>query len=441
VDDEKIVRESLSVWLEKFGYEAIPVEGGEQALKLLDQQDWNILLVDLKMPRVDGLKVLSRALDTKPGIPVIIFTAYATVDTAVEAMKTGAYDYLVKPIDPDLLILKVEKIIEKQRLAQENLRLREKINSDCKFDEIVGKSAPLREVLEMISLVSESDSTVLITGESGTGKELVARAIHRNSERCYKPFIAVSIGALPEPLVESELFGYERGAFTGATHARIGKLELANGGTLFLDEIGDMSPKMQVDLLRVLEERACYRLGGTRQINIDVRVISATNRNLQQAIREGSFREDLYYRLNVVEIRLPPLRERGGDILILAEHFLAAFCRKMNKKKEGFAPEVLERFSSYVWPGNVRELENAIERAVVVGKGPRVTLEDLPFHSEKSAPPVAVSIKDVERRHIQQTLENTAWNVTKAAQLLEIDRATLYKKIKVYNLTRPEDLS
>ena len=441
VDDEKIVRESLSVWLQKFGYEVVAVEGGEKALDLLDREEWSILLVDLKMPRIDGIEVLRKALEVKPDIPVIIFTAYATVETAVEAMRAGADDYLIKPIDPDILALKVQKIVEKQNLADENIMLREKIDAIYQFDEIIGNSESIQEVLEMVGSVAASDATVLVTGESGTGKELIARAIHRNSDRRYKPFVAVSIGALPDTMVESELFGHEKGSFTGASHAHMGRFELADGGTLFLDEVGDMSPKVQVDLLRVLEEKACYRLGGNRKIHMDVRVIAATNRVLKKSIEEGTFREDLYYRLNVVGIHLPPLRERGDDVLLLAEYFLKKFCMKMNRKKEGFASKVIEMFSRYKWPGNIRELGNAIERAVVVGKGPLVQLRDMPFGGGQEPPEekAAMSLKEAEKKHILQVLDETGWNVTRSARLLEIDRATLYNKIKDYGLSRPKD--
>ncbi len=443
VDDEKVVRESLSIWLQKSGYDVVPVEGGQQALDLLDREEWDILLVDLKMPRVDGLKVLRKTLETKTDIPVIIFTAYATVETAVEAMRAGAYDYLVKPIDPDVLAMKVEKIVERQNLARENLVLRKKIDSLCQFDEIIGNSKPMQNLLDLVGSVADSDATVLVTGESGTGKELIARAIHRNSQRRYKPFVAVSIGALPATLVESELFGYEKGAFTGADHMHMGKFELADGGTLFLDEIGEMEPKVQVDLLRVIEENSFFRLGGNREINTDARVISATNRNLKKDVEEGIFREDLFYRLNVIEIHLPPLRERGADIILLAEHFLKKYSAKSGRKKEEFSPKAIDRLTSYNWPGNVRELENAIERAMVVGKKPQVQAGDLWL--DKSRTPFTekgfVSLKDAEKRHLLQVLGETGWNVTRAAQILKIDRATLYNKLKLYGLSRPKKRS
>lgn len=440
VDDEKIVRESLSLWLQKSGYEAVAVEGGQQALELLNREEWDILLVDLKMPRVDGLEVLHKAIETNADIPVIIFTAYATVETAVEAMRAGAYDYLVKPIDPDLLAMKVEKIVERQNLARENLVLRRKIDSECQFNEIIGNSKPIQDLLELVGSVADSDAAVLVTGESGTGKELIARAIHRNSRRRYKPFVAVSIGALPVTLVESELFGYEKGAFTGADHMHMGKFELADGGTLFLDEIGEMDPKVQVDLLRVLEENSFFRLGGNREIRTDARLIAATNRDLKKAIAEGSFREDLYYRLNVVEIHLPPLRDRGTDVILLAKHFLKKYCAKSGRKKMKFSPMAIDKLKSYNWPGNVRELENAVERAVVVGKGPQVEARDLYLDDGRLEPPrrAMTSLKDAEKNHILWVLDQAGWNVTRAAGVLKIDRATLYNKLKLYDLTRPK---
>jgi DNA-binding NtrC family response regulator len=439
VDDEKIVRESLAVWLQKSGYDAVPVEGGQRAIELLEREDWSILIVDLKMPRVDGIGVLRRAQEINPDIPVLVFTAYATVETAVEAMKAGAYDYLVKPVDPDVLTLKVQKIVEAKDLASENRMLRRKIDAISQFDEIVGESKPMRQLFELVSSVADSDATVLITGESGTGKELIARAIHRNSDRRYKPFVAVSIGALPATLVEGELFGHEKGAFTGADHSHPGKIELADSGTIFFDEVGDMDTKVQVDLLRVLQERSYYRLGGNRELHTDVRVIAATNRDLKQAIAEGTFREDLYYRLNVVTVHLPPLRDRGNDVILLAEYFLKKFCAKSKRKREGLSTAVIDRLLKHRWPGNVRELENAIERAVVVGKNTHIQPEDLLVDDdrEESGTSASVRLKDVEKEHIQRVLEQTGWNVTRSAQLLEIDRATLYNKIKSYNLSRP----
>jgi len=443
VDDEKIVRESLSAWLQKSGYDAVAVDGGQRALELLEREEWDLLLVDLKMPRVDGLKVLRRTLESKSDIPVLIFTAYATVETAVEAMKAGAYDYLVKPIDPDVLAMKVEKIVERQNLARENIVLRRKIDSLCQFDEIIGNSRPMQQLLELVGSVADSDATVLVTGESGTGKELIARAIHRNSKRRYKPFIAVSVGALPASLVESEMFGYEKGAFTGADHRHLGKFEMADGGTLFLDEIAELAAKVQVDLLRVLEEHSFFRLGGDREIGTDARVIAATNRDLRREVEQGTFREDLYYRLNVIEVHLPPLRERGDDVILLAEHFLKKYSTTSGRKKDCFTPQAITRLRDYYWPGNVRELENTIERAVLVGKGAEVQVQDLWLDNEhhQSAGQALVSLREAEKKHIVRVLEENGWNITRSARILQIDRATLYNKLKQYRLSRPRKQS
>jgi DNA-binding NtrC family response regulator len=327
VDDEMIVREALSNYLREDGYEAVAVETGVEALKKVEGERWNVLFVDLKMPGMDGLEVLREVKKITSDLPVIIITAYASIDSAVQAMKDGAYDYIVKPFDPEAIALVVEKVVEHQRLVQENILLRERLDQEYKFEEIIGKSHPMQEIFELVKNVAESDASVLITGESGTGKELIARALHANSPRRYNPFITASCGAMTEGLLESELFGHEKGSFTGALYTKKGRFELAEGGTLFLDEIGEISPKTQVDLLRVLDEKGFMRVGGVDQITVNVRILSATNRDLQKAIQEGLFREDLFYRLNVVSIHLPPLRKRREDIPLLAEHFLDKFNR------------------------------------------------------------------------------------------------------------------
>jgi DNA-binding NtrC family response regulator len=437
VDDELIVRESLSNYLREDGYEAIAAETGEEALEKVKKESWNILFVDLKMPGMDGLEVLRNVKEIKVDLPVIIITAYATIDSAVQAMKDGAYDYIVKPFDPEAIAMVVEKVVEHQNLVKENILLRERIEQEYKFEEIIGKSQPMQKVFELVKDVAESDASVLITGESGTGKELIARAIHANSSRRYNPFITASCGAMPEGLLESELFGHEKGAFTGALYTKKGRFELADGGTLFLDEIGEISPKTQVDLLRVLDEKSFRRVGGIEQITVDVRIVSATNRDLKKAISEGTFREDLFYRLNVVSVHLPPLRQRREDIQLLAEHFLNKFRAETNKKIERISPKALELMMEYDWPGNVRELENAIERAVVVGKKAEIIPEDLPF-SKQGMPEKtgAKSLRDREKLYILQALEENGWNITKTAEDLEIDRVTLYNKIKKYNLEK-----
>jgi DNA-binding NtrC family response regulator len=437
VDDEMIVREALSNYLREDGYEAVAVETGEEALKKVEGERWNVLFVDLKMPGMDGLAVLREVKKITSDLPVIIITAYASIDSAVQAMKDGAYDYIVKPFDPEAIALVVEKVVEHQRLVQENILLRERLDQEYKFEEIIGKSHPMQEIFELVKNVAESDASVLITGESGTGKELIARALHANSPRRYNPFITASCGAMTEGLLESELFGHEKGAFTGALYTKKGRFELAEGGTLFLDEIGEISPKTQVDLLRVLDEKGFMRVGGVDQITVNVRILSATNRDLQKAIQEGLFREDLFYRLNVVSIHLPPLRKRREDIPLLAEHFLDKFKAETNKKIDRISPQALKLMMEYEWPGNVRELENAIERAVVVGKKNEIVPENLPFFNQSRAPESGLkSLKDREKLHILHVLEENGWNISKTAEELEIDRVTLYNKIKRYNLEK-----
>lgn len=439
VDDEMIVREALSNYLREDGYEAIAVESGEEALKKVESERWNILFVDFKMPGMDGLEVLREVKKITSDLPVIIITAYATVDSAVQAMKDGAYDYVVKPFDPEAIALLVEKVVEHQRLVRENILLRERLDQEYKFEEIIGRSQPMQDVFELVKNVAASDTTVLITGESGTGKELIARALHANSPRRYNPFITASCGAMPEGLLESELFGHEKGAFTGALYTKKGRFELAEGGTLFLDEIGEISLKTQVDLLRVLSEKSFRRVGGVEPTSIDARIVSATNRDLKKAIQEGTFREDLFYRFNVVSIHLPPLRKRREDIQLLADHFLDKFRAETNKKIEGISSKALNLMMEYDWPGNVRELENAIERAVVVGKGSEIVPQDLPFFKQgvtEERGPKLKSLKDRERLYILQTLEENEWNISRTAEELGIDRVTLYNKIKKYNLEK-----
>ena len=437
VDDEAIVRESLADWLIEDGYDAVPVGSGREALKRVKDESWNAMFLDIKMPGMDGLEVLKRVRELDPDLPVLMITAYGTVATAVEAMKEGAYDYILKPIDAHEIGTILKRLIENQSLARANILMQQTIE-DFQFEDLIGKSPAMQAVFEMVRTVAESDSTVLVTGESGTGKELIARAVHSNSRRRYMQFVAASLGASPETLVESVLFGHEKGAFTGANHMKKGRFELADGGTLFLDEIGDISSKTQIDLLRVLETQQFTRLGGTEVISVDTRIISATNRELEKAIGEGQFRHDLYYRLNVVRIHIPPLRERREDIPLLAEHFLGHFCAKTNKRVKGFQRKSMELLTSYDWPGNVRELENAIERAVVVSKGTIITPGDLVFNFATAGKEGSEekSLKSIERHHISEMLEQTGWNITKTAEILEVDRVTLYNKIKKYGLER-----
>ena len=366
-----------------------------------------------------------------------MITAYASVDTAVQALKEGAFDYVTKPFDPDDMSHLIRNAVAQRKLTTENIQLRQKIEELSKFDEMVGNSQAMKGVFELVETVAQSDATVVIHGESGTGKELVARAIHSNSPRRYFPIIPVNCGALPEGILESELFGHEKGAFTGAQYRRKGKLEMSDGGTLFLDEIGSISMKTQTDLLRALETKQFTRLGGSKDITVDFRVICATNRNLEKMVEEETFREDLYYRINVFSIAIPPLRERRTDIPLLAKHFVQRYSLAMNKQITNIAPEALDLLVRHDWPGNVRELENAIERAMVVGKPPRIVAEDLPFQlSMPKSTPAADSLEEMEKAHIQTILERLDWNITRSAELLKIDRVTLYNKIKKYGLQR-----
>ncbi len=440
VDDEEIVRESLASWFREDGWRVDVADSAAVALRLAAEQAHDIALVDIKMPKVDGLQLQARLAEVRPDLTVIIMTAYASVDTAVRALKAGAFDYIVKPFDPDELLHLIQRALQQRQLRSENERLRQSLDSVTPAGEIVGDSPAMQRVLETVRTVGPSEATVLVQGESGTGKELVARAVHAASPRRYGPLVAVHCGALAEGVLESELFGHEKGAFTGAASAHKGKFEQADGGTIFLDEIGDITPRMQVDLLRVLEEKAVTRVGGKASVPVDFRVVAATNQDLAAKVRDGTFREDLYYRLNVVNIRLPPLRERPDDIRLLARHFLERFGRAMNRRDLRFAPEALEALVGHAWPGNVRELQNAVERAVVLGKPPVIQAADLPAHvraGPAAAPPLAGSLADVERQHVQRVLDDTHWNISRAAAILGVDRGTLYHKIERHGLQRP----
>jgi len=442
VDDEEIMRESLTDWLKEDGYEVVAVEDGFKGLVEAQSSSWNVMLLDLKMPKMDGLEVLKEVKRLKLDIPVIIITAYATVDTAVAAIKEGAYDYIVKPFHPEEVGLIIKKIIERQNLIKENIMLRKELTRRYEFQDIIGKSPKLQVVFELIRTIAPTRSTVLIEGESGTGKELVARAIHETSLRSDCPFIALACGALPETLIESELFGYEKGAFTGAVSQKKGKIELADGGTLFLDEIGDIDLKTQVDLLRFLQEREFRRLGGADVIKVDVRIIAATNRDLKQLVSEGKFRDDLYYRINVFTITIPPLRERREDIPLLVTHFIEKHRIETGKNIERISESALQVLMDYDWPGNVRQLENAIEHAVVITQGNIIQPESLPklniSKSEKEEEilksDTTKSLEEVEKQHIINVLKETNNNISQAAEILGINRVTLYRKIKEYGI-------
>ncbi len=439
VDDEVIMRESLSCWLKENGMEVSTAESGTQALREITDQVFNVMLVDMKMPGMDGIQFLHEAKKLQPQTPVIIMTAYASVDTAVEAMKQGAYDYITKPFNPDEIIMIIKKILEHQNLLQENIYLRLQLKKQYDYQNIISKNHQMQKIFSLIDIIADSRATVLIMGDSGTGKELIAKAIHYNSSRESQPFISVSCATLPESLLESELFGHEKGAFTDAKTSKKGKFELADKGTLFLDEIGDISPKVQASLLRVLQEREFMKVGGEKYIMVDVRVISATNRDLWKAVQEGRFREDLYYRLNIITINLPPLRERKEDIPLLVEHFITKSNIENARKVEGISKEALDLLINYNWPGNIRELENIIERAVLINQSGIITPADLP--SDKVLPHHAPgtltevgTLQEAERKHIQRTLEKNNWNITKTAEMLKIDRTTLYAKIKKFRL-------
>jgi DNA-binding NtrC family response regulator len=438
VDDELIVRDSLTKWFLEDGYRVEAAENAATALKKLQARCCSLMLVDIKMPGMDGIELLDRVKEIDQNIIVIIITAFASVDSAVKALKKGAYDYITKPIDPDHLDHVIEKALKQHELALENVRLREVVSELSSVDDIVGESPEIKQVLSLVETVAPTDTTVMIRGESGTGKELVARAIHNGSARKFFPIVTVNCGAMTETLLESELFGHERGAFTGAQYRRKGKVELADGGTLFLDEVGNIDTKTQMDLLRVIESKQFSRVGGTEVLKSDFRVICATNRNLEEAVKGGSFREDLYYRLNVFTIEMPPLRGRRGDVAKLAHYFLEKYARQMGKDVRSFSPEAMHALKAYDWPGNVRELENAIERAMVVARGPTIEREHLPLHTISAQREEGKRLSDIEHHHIEDVLRETAWNISRSAAILDIDRVTLYHKIEKYGLKREQ---
>jgi DNA-binding NtrC family response regulator len=442
VDDEEVMCESLAAWLREDGYAVDTASSGRQAVEMAGAVDYAIYFVDLKMPGMDGIETMMQIRRLHPDASLIIITAYATVDTAITAMKEGALEYIVKPCNPEEISLLVGRTIKVKNLQRENTILRKKLARQYRFQDVISKSPRMRTILDLAGEVASLRSTVLVLGDSGTGKELIARAIHYSGDRAAKPFVAVSCAALAENLLESELFGYEKGAFTGAEQQKRGKFELADGGTIFLDEIGDISPKLQVDLLRVLQDRTFYRLGGTEEVRVDARVIAATHVNLQQAVADGKFREDLYYRLNVIEIRIPPLRERREDIPLLAHHFVERFAHELGKDISELSEGALKELMDYNWPGNVRELENAVERAMVTCRGHRLTEEDFAFLGHNGAPakawtvPAGMPLQEMEKLLIAATIQSTGGNIKEAAARLGIDRSTLYEKIKRYEIPR-----
>ncbi|MFN7998736.1 MAG: sigma-54 dependent transcriptional regulator [Bryobacteraceae bacterium] len=443
VDDEEVMCESLAAWLREDGYLVDTAASGKQAISRAGQRDYAIYFIDLKMPGgMDGIETMMEIRRMHPEASIIIITAYATVDTAITAMKEGAQEYIVKPCNPEEISLLVERIIKVKNLQRENTILRKKLSKQYRCGDIVSKNARMREILELTRQIASLRSTVLIRGESGTGKELIARAIHNSGERAARPFVAVSCAALAETLLESEFFGHERGSFTGAVAQKKGKFELADGGTIFLDEIGDISPKLQADLLRVLQERCFYRVGGSEEVRVDVRVIAATNRDLQKAVEDGRFRDDLYYRLNVIEIRLPPLRERREDIPLLAEHFVERLAHELNRDVTEISSGGLKLLMDYDWPGNVRELENVVERAIVTAKGRVLTEDDFAFLARKAEAANSgrftgtITLQELERQAIAAAIEREGGNIKEAAAALGIDRSTLYEKLRKYDIPR-----
>lgn len=433
VDDEESVRDSLYNWFIEDGYRVATAESAKGALSLLESDQFDIVLADIKMPGMDGLEMLRLIKTLRQETVVIMMTAFATVETAVQALKDGAFDYVTKPFDPDDLSHLIRNASRQIILTRENEGLKARMVNLEKVEDLVGKSVPMQQVLEQIESAAQSNSSVIITGESGTGKELVARAIHANSSRRFFPLVAVHCGALTESLLESELFGHEKGAFTGALYNRKGRFEMADNGSIFLDEIATISTKMQIELLRVLETKKFVRVGGNKEITSDFRVICATNKDLKSLVESGVFREDLYYRLNVLTINIPPLRERTDDIPLLVDYFIQKYCTSMNRPLVTIDPAALRRLEEFQFPGNIRELENMIERAIVIGNGKKISLKDLPLE-KNLIDSSAESLDDHEKNHIFQILNKYSWNISRSAKALQVDRVTLYNKIKKYNL-------
>jgi two-component system response regulator PilR (NtrC family) len=450
VDDERSMRELLAIVLKREGHDVLLADNGRSAVELLEREPIELLISDIRMPDMSGVEVLGAAQRLNPDIIGIMITAYASTDTAVEALRLGAYDYVSKPFSVDELKLKVRKALERKRLQQENVLLRRALQSSHQFSNIIGKSAAMEAVFQLVETIAPTTSTVLVTGDSGTGKELVARAIHFNSPRKDRPFVALNCGALPETLLESELFGHVRGAFTGAETNKKGLVEVADKGTIFLDEIGEMTAMMQVKLLRVLQERKFRRVGGTDEIEADIRIIAATNRDLSRMVAEGKFREDLFYRINVIPVRLPPLRERTDDIPLLTEHFLGKYATQMDKRVTGVAADAMRCLQLYPWPGNIRELENAIERAVALERSTTIRLTSLPDHIQRGTAPGATPARDaglpdsgfdleqhvqeIEREYLAEALRRANGVKSRAAELLGMSFRQFRYLSKKYNL-------
>jgi two-component system, NtrC family, response regulator HydG len=435
VDDEMIVREALVDWFKLSGYDVEGADGGRAALDMVDRKDYDFIFLDIKMPDMSGFEVLDNVKTNCPHSMVVMITAYGSIETAVDAMKRGACDYLTKPFEPGDLACLLERLLQQKKILDENEILREQVvASRVRCEDLIGASKCMQQLFDLIEQIATFDSPVLLRGETGTGKELVARAIHATSERSVGPFIPINCGAFTETLLESELFGHESGAFTGARRAKKGRLEMAQGGTLFLDEIGEIPSKMQIDLLRVLQERTFHRVGGIEDIPIDFRLICATHRDLGKEIERGAFRQDFYYRVNVIELEIPPLRARIDDIPVLAQHFLERIRKETNKPVAVIDQQAINALKNYPWPGNVRELENAVERAVVLARGRTLTRDDFAFLLRSSAQDIPQSLRENEKQHIERILILHGWNISKAAEALEISRVTLHSKIRHYSL-------
>ncbi|MEE9501858.1 MAG: sigma-54 dependent transcriptional regulator [Candidatus Aminicenantaceae bacterium] len=432
VDDESIVRESLSDWLDGAGYDVEVAESGEEALTIIKKKKPKIMVADLVMPGMNGIELMNEAKKIIPTLSTVIITAHATIQSATTAIREGAFDYIEKPFCPEKVELLIGKLVEHQDLIEENIKLRQKIADKFHFEGIIAKSPKMLKIFELIRIVAPTNATVLISGETGTGKEVVARAVHHQSKRRSKPFIATSCAALPESLLESELFGHEKGSFTGAVERKKGKFEAADKGTLFLDEICEINANTQVHLLRALEEKKITRIGSNEEIDVDARIITATNKDLRSMVLEGQFREDLYYRLKVVTINLPALKDRKEDILPLAEHFLKKYAEENSKDVINLSPEVIEFMLNYSWPGNVRELENMIEHGVILSTSNAVMMAELPQDIIHPTPTEEKTIEAVTKVHILNVLEETKGNISEAAKILGIQRMTLYNKLKKY---------